>query len=79
MILLCLLVLTIDANAQKNTGRSTIFNKEHMNVSAHSRYNYMLDGHGLYNNVLDSYGSSLVGVQVGFDTSIRQQLVGQRL
>ena len=68
IILLCLLVLAIDANAQKNTGKNTFFNKEHMNISAHGRYNYMLDGHGLYNNMLDSYGSALAGVQVGFDT-----------
>lgn len=47
---------------------SKIFNKEHMNVSVHGRYTHMLDGHGLYNNMLETYGTGLVGVQVGFDT-----------
>lgn len=47
---------------------TTIFNKEHMNVSVHSRYQYMLDWHGIHNDMLYTYGSILTGVQVGFDT-----------
>ena len=47
---------------------TTIFNKEHMNVSVHSRYQHMLDWHGIYNDMLNSSGSVLTGVQVGFDT-----------
>lgn len=35
----------------------TIFNKEHMNVSVHSRYQYMLDWHGIHNDMLYTYGS----------------------
>lgn len=46
----------------------TIFNKDHMNVSVHSRYQYMLDWHGIHKDMLYSYGSILTGVQVGFDT-----------
>lgn len=48
--------------------RNTIFDKEHMNVSVHSRYQHMLDWHGIYNDMLNSSGSVLTGVQVGFDT-----------
>ena len=45
-----------------------IFNKEHINVSVHGRYQHMLDWHGIYNDMLNSSGSILTGVQVGFDT-----------
>ena len=37
-------------------------------MSVHGRYQYMLDGHYLYKDMLDTYGSALVGVQVGFAT-----------
>ena len=60
--------MVVAASVSAATRRNTIFNKEHMNVSLHGRYQHMLDGHGLYERMLDSYGSGLVGVQVGFDT-----------
>ena len=48
--------------------RNTIFNKDHMNISVHGRYQHMLYDSNMYMNVLDSYGSVLAGVQVGLDT-----------
>ena len=45
-----------------------IFNKEHINVSVHGRYQHMLDWHGIYNDMLETHGSALMGVQVGLDT-----------
>lgn len=48
--------------------RNTIFDKEHLNVSVHSRYQRMLNTHGIYNDMLNSYGSVLTGVQLGLDT-----------
>ena len=48
--------------------RNTIFNRQHLNVSVHGRYQHMLDGHGMYNEVTNTYGSVLAGVQVGFKT-----------
>lgn len=63
-LVISIIAATFNASAQKRS----IFNKDHMNVSAHGRYCYMLDGHGLYENMLDSYGSALAGIQVGFNT-----------
>lgn len=48
--------------------KSTIFNKEHINVSVHGRYQHMLDWHDIYNDMLKTHGSALMGVQVGLDT-----------
>ena len=48
--------------------KSAIFNKEHINVSIHGRYQHMLDWHGIYNDMLKTHGSTLMGVQVGLDT-----------
>lgn len=48
--------------------QSSVFDKDHMNVSLHGRYTHMLDGHNMYRDMLDSYGTGLAGVQVGFDT-----------
>ena len=48
--------------------RNTVFDKEHLNVSVHSRYQLMLDTHGIYKDMLNSYGSVLTGVQIGLDT-----------
>ena len=48
--------------------RTSVFNRKHMNVSVHGRYQHMLYDKILYNDILDSYGSVLTGVQVGFDT-----------
>lgn len=48
--------------------KKTIFNKEHINVSAHGRYQHMLDWHGIHNDMLMSHKSILTGVQVGLDT-----------
>lgn len=62
---LLVLALPVFAEGQSKNG---VFNKEHMNVSLHGRYTHMLDGHNMYKNMLDSYGSGLVGIQVGFDT-----------
>lgn len=67
-VILLLSLMVVAASVYAATRRNTIFNKEHMNVSLHGRYQHMLDGHGLYDRMLDSYGSGLVGVQVGFDT-----------
>lgn len=64
LLVISIIAATLNVSAQKRG----IFNKEHMNVSAHGRYCYMLDGHGLYENMLDSYGSALAGIQVGFNT-----------
>ena len=63
-VLLMLAAMQLPAAPRK----ASIFNKEHMNVSVHGRYQHMLDGHGLYERMLDSYGSALAGVQVGFNT-----------
>lgn len=49
------------------TGAS-MFDKDHLNVSVHGRYQHMIYDSNMYNNLLDSYGSVLAGVQVGFDT-----------
>ena len=48
--------------------KNTIFNKEHINVSVHGRYQHMLDWHDIYNDMLETHGSALMGVQVGLDT-----------
>lgn len=48
--------------------KNTIFNKEHINVSVHGRYQHMLDWHDIYNDMLQTHGSALMGVQVGLDT-----------
>ena len=48
--------------------RTSVFNRKHMNVSVHTRYQHMLYDKILYNDILDSYGSVLTGVQVGLDT-----------
>ena len=48
--------------------RKSIFNKEHINVSAYGRYQHMLDWHGIYNDMLETHESILMGVQVGLDT-----------
>ena len=48
--------------------KSAIFNKEHINVSIHGRYQHMLDWHGIYNDMRETHGSTLMGVQVGLDT-----------
>ena len=48
--------------------KNNIFNKEHINVSVHGRYQHMLDWHGIYNDMLETHGSALMGVQVGLDT-----------
>lgn len=63
-----LFVLTLSLSAAASERKSGIFNKEHLNVSVHGRYQHMLDGHRLYDRMLNSYGSGLVGVQVGLDT-----------
>ena len=36
--------------------KSTIFNKEHINVSVHGRYQHMLDWHDIYNDMLETHG-----------------------
>ena len=64
---LAVLILSLPLFAD-GKGRSSVFNKEHMNVSLHGRYTHMLDGHNMYRDILDTYGAGLVGVQVGFDT-----------
>lgn len=64
-IVLAALLVAIPVFSQT---RNTIFNKEHMNVSVHSRYQHMLDWHGIYNDMLNSAGSVLTGIQLGFDT-----------
>ena len=66
IVLLVLAAFTAYAGPRK----SSIFNKEHMNVSVHGRYQHMLDGHNMYRDVADSYGSALAGVQVGFNTHV---------
>ena len=48
--------------------KDTIFNREHMNVSVHGRYQHMLDWHQIYNDMLETHESVLTGIQVGFDT-----------
>lgn len=48
--------------------KSGIFNKEHLNVSVHGRYQHMLDWHDIYNDMLETHESILAGVQVGLDT-----------
>lgn len=48
--------------------KNTIFNKEHINVSVHGRYQHMLDWHDIYNDMLETHRSTLMGVQVGLDT-----------
>ena len=48
--------------------RGNIFNKEHLNVSVHGRYQHMLDWHAIYNDMLETHESILMGVQVGLDT-----------
>ena len=48
--------------------RASIFNKEHLNVSVHSRYQHMIYDSNMYENMLDSYGSVLTGIQVGLNT-----------
>ena len=48
--------------------KTSIFNKEHINVSVHGRYQHMLDWHDIYNDMLKTCGSALMGVQVGLDT-----------
>lgn len=54
---------------QRDTGqKSTIFNKEHINVSAFGRYLHMLDWHDIYNDMLETHESTMLGVQVGLDT-----------
>ena len=65
IILVLALSLPLFAEGKR---QKSVFNKEHMNVSLHGRYTYMLDGHNMYKDMLDSYGAGLVGVQVGFDT-----------
>ena len=47
---------------------NTIFNKEHLNVSVHGRYQHMLDWHDIYKDMLKTHESVLMGVQVGLDT-----------
>ena len=48
--------------------KKTIFSKEHFNVSVHGRYQHMLNEMDIYDEVLNSYGSALVGIQVGYGT-----------
>ena len=48
--------------------KSSIFNKEHLNVSVYGRYQHMLDWHDIYNDMLETHESALMGVQVGLDT-----------
>lgn len=60
--LLCIL------NSFALTARPTLFNKEHLNVSVHGRYQHMLDVHKLHDDMLYSFNSALAGVQVGLDT-----------
>ena len=48
--------------------KNTIFNKEHLNVSLHGRYQHMLDWHQIYNDILETHESVLTGVQIGLDT-----------
>lgn len=66
--LLSLMLAFVSVSALASPKGNTIFNKNHMNVSVHGRYQHMLDGHGMYNEVTDTYGSALAGVQVGFTT-----------
>lgn len=66
--LFLILVTLLGALPLFSKTRNTVFNKEHMNVSVHSRYQLMLNTHGIYNDMLNSYSSVLTGVQVGFDT-----------
>ena len=48
--------------------KGSIFNREHLNVSVHGRYQHMLNWHDIYNDMLETHGSALMGVQVGLDT-----------
>ena len=65
-IILTALLCILDSDAL--LARSKVFNKEHLNVSVHGRYQHMLDVHKLYDDMLHSYNSVLAGVQVGLDT-----------
>ena len=64
LIVICLCVALPVLAGSKNT----IFNREHMNVSVHGRYQHMLDWHQIYNDMLETHESVLTGIQVGFDT-----------
>lgn len=48
--------------------KNTIFNKEHLNMSVHGRYQHMLNWHDIYNDMLETHKSILTGVQVGLST-----------
>lgn len=66
---LLLIVLALSVALPALSGpKKTIFDKEHINVSVHGRYQHMLDWHDIYSDMLETHGSALVGIQVGLDT-----------
>ena len=72
---LFLIVIAIYATLPVMAGpKGSIFNKEHINVSVHGRYQHMLDWHDIYNDMLQTHESVLMGVQVW--THIRQTETG---
>ena len=66
---LSIIVIALCATLSVMAGpKGGIFNKEHINVSVHGRYQHMLDWHDIYNDILETHESVLMGVQVGLDT-----------
>lgn len=66
---LSIIVIALCATLSVMAGpKGGIFNKEHINVSVHGRYQHMLDWHDIYNDMLETHESVLMGVQVGLDT-----------
>ena len=64
VIILTALLCILDSDSL--LARSKVFNKEHLNVSVHGRYQHMLDVHKLYDDMLHSYNSVLAGVQAHY-------------
>ena len=67
-LLLIVISICMTIPAMSSGQKEGIFNKEHLNVSVHGRYQHMLDWHGIYEDMLNSHESVLMGVQVGLDT-----------
>ena len=65
MLPLLIAAVSVSAAGPRKPG---VFNKEHLNVSAHGRYQYMINEHGIHEDMLESYTSVMAGVQVGLDT-----------
>lgn len=67
-LFLIVIFICMTLPAMSSGQKKSIFNKEHLNVSVHGRYQHMLNWHGIYEDILNTHESVLMGVQVGLDT-----------